>query len=463
MKNKIIILSILFGGIFTACDDFLKELPSYALPPEESITSIDDLELAVNGVLSYSVNREYYGGDFIAYADLKGSDCYSIATNNQISPIGRYTHDQYSSYVVGYYARGYQMLARINEILIHVPNLPAGTDRDELEGELYALRGLVHFDMARLFAKLPTVATDLNAANSGIPICDQVFPVDHKPVRATLSQTYNLILEDFTKSLTLLEATATPKTNGRIGYWSAKGLRARAYLYLGRNNDALADANDVITRSPYKLLERADYVGSWIREGVSETIFEILTTSLYNAQRNSIGYYCASAGYGEIAMRDEFREFINAIPGDVRAGIIVEEAGTYPGYYPKKHPGRSSLYENNLRVIRLNEVYLIAAEAAVKGGTASGAGSAADYINTLLSKRIEGYTNVTSVTLDNILDERRKELFSEGHMCWDMWRNGRTVNNHTRGVVANTDNLCILPFPQREIDLSSELMQNPGY
>lgn len=44
-------------------------------------------------------------------------------------------------------------------------------------------------------------------------------------------------------------------------------------------------------------------------------------------------------------------------------------------------------------------------------------------------KRITGYSDVNTVTLDEILKERRIELNGEGHMAWDMWRNKKSVNN----------------------------------
>jgi hypothetical protein len=469
MKIKILLLTILLGGILaSSCDDFLSENPSVTLPPDEAITSIVDLKYAINGVMSLAISHNYYGGNFIAYGDLKGSDIYAIGGSNQIAPVGRYAHDKYSAFSFGYYAAGYAMMSRINALLEQIPNLPAGDGRNQLEGELYALRGLIHFDMARLFAQLPSVATDINAPQSGIPLADRVFPIHHKPLRATLKETYDQVIRDLTKGADLL--SPNKKVTGRMNHWAAKALRARVHLYLEHNDDALTDAHDVITNAPYALLERADYVDSWSKEGASETLLEFLTTDLYNAQRNAVGYYCAAEGYAEMAVHESFRTLMNATAGDVRAELIqyeVSSSGGNKGYYPKKYPGRANssvpLYANNPKVIRLSEVYLIAAEAAVKGGAATGAKTAEWYVNTLLAKRITGYSDATSVTLDDILLERRKELYAEGQMCWDAWRNHKSVDNVAKGIVEPTDDLCILPFPQSERDISPNLKQNPGY
>ncbi len=137
---------------------------------------------------------------------------------------------------------------------------------------------------------------------------------------------------------------------------------------------------------------------------------------------------------------------------------------------------------NNAKVFRLSEVYLIAAEAALKtnnpdaakyiddlrkeriAGYAAGTTTsvtlddilterrleaeaalktnnpdAAKYIDDLRKERIAGYAagTTTSVTLDDILTERRLELNGEGHMAWDMWRNGKSVNNPICGVMVS--------------------------
>jgi hypothetical protein len=65
--------------------------------------------------------------------------------------------------------------------------------------------------------------------------------------------------------------------------------------------------------------------------------------------------------------------------------------------------------------------------------------------------------------LDDILDERRKELFAEGQIAFDFWRNGKSVTNGTF-MVSATDFRTVLPLPVEELDLSDgKLIQNPGY
>lgn len=89
---------------------------------------------------------------------------------------------------------------------------------------------------------------------------------------------------------------------------------------------------------------------------------------------------------------------------------------------------------------------------------------AAQYINTLRKNRITGYADVASVTLDDILMERRLELFTEGHTSWDYWRNGKSVTNKFAGEIKSDDYRTILPMPMTEINVSGgKLVQNPNY
>jgi starch-binding outer membrane protein, SusD/RagB family len=477
---KKIFYSIILGvaAVLTGCEDFLEQSPSGSLPSDEAITSVTDLRNAVNGVYSGMIDFDlglgnetepfsYYGGDFIAYADLKGGDLNYTSSNNQISPMARYEHGAESDFAEHFWQMPYTLAGRVNDILSVADNINVASGETEqfndLKGQLYALRALLHFDLARLFAKLPSI-TEINAPDSGIPLSDQKFPVDYEPERATLKETYDFIKSDLILSLELL---SKGKNLGRINYWAAKGLLARVHLYLGENNQALAAAQEVISDSPYALYSMAQYLTVWDQEGTSESMFEILTNSSYNSQRNSIGYYTHSDGYGEAAYSVQGYMMMTANPADVRGKLIEweEDQPETKGYYTQKYPGRNGdLYQNNPKVMRLSEVYLIAAEAKVKGGSAAGDRSAAEYINVLRRNRIEGYADVVTVTLEDVLDERRKELAAEGHRCWDAWRNSKSIfSPRLNREIDGHFERAILPVPKRERDISPNLIQNPGY
>lgn len=470
---KKIFYTIIFACavMFSSCSDFLDKNSSISLPSDESITTLNELQLAVNGIHyiqtgawyndvdeAFNTPQGVYGSDFTLYADMLGGDFEPKDSYNQLAPAGRYSVDASHSLTLYFYAKFYKSIAQVNFALSQLDKIQVETEKDkatynDLVGQLYALRGLMHFDLARLYCKLPSTASDMNAASSGLPLSNKVFTSNDKSVRSTLKETYDFILSDFETALPLLSKS---KHDGYINYWATRGLQARAYLYLENNAKALEIAEDIITNSPYKLYTIDEYVSVWSKTYSNESMFEINVTETYNAQRNSLGCYTHESGYAECGATNAFVQFLATRTNDIRAELVQKEDKQI---FPQKYPGRDgNLYVDSPKIIRLSEVYLIAAEAAVKANNTT---SALKYINELRTNRIEGYTNATSVTLDDVLTERRLELFAEGHNAWDYWRNKKSVNNSTVGEVAYTSNKTILPLPQREMSNNPDLVQNP--
>ena len=458
--------------MFTACSDFLDESPSTGLPSGEAITTLTDLRNAVNGVAYFlSTNnsnvtvRMTYASDYGIYADLKGSDFMALSNNNQAGPLSRYSVKQIDAIPYYGYFFHYKALANVNMALESAANITVSNEEkaefDNYVGELYAWRALLHFELARIYCNIPTAAENINAANSGIVLSTEVHPTGYRAARTTLKETYDQILKDFDTSLPLLSKSVA---EGRLNYWAAVALRARVHLYNGNNSAALADAETVIASTDYKLYSIEDYTKVWSQTFTSESLFELTVTSIYSPQRNSLGYYCSSDGYGECAFVEEgeLYTYLKNNPDDVRSKLAVRQEGVNPGIYPAKYPGREgSIYANSPKVIRLADVYLIAAEAALKENNQA---KAVSYVNTLRKNRITNYTDISSITLDEILFERRVELFAENSMAFDYWRNKKSVNNPFVKEVKYNDYRVILPIPQEEIDLAPDLLiQNPGY
>lgn len=468
--KKLILLSMV---IVAGCTDLFDQMPSDQLPSSSAITTVPDLEKAVNGVYLLYTSRSSYAGDFGLYADGKGGDTRYMGSFNHFAPITRYEHDATSDVPARSYNNFYTGLARVNNILDVIDNIlvePGEEDLfSDLTGQLFALRALLHFDAARLFAQLPGVSAGMDAVNSGIVLSTEYYQPDATFSRSTLRETYELISEDFRAALTTL---SKEKNYGKLNYWAAKALQARMYLYLEDYSNALAAATEVINNDRgYSLYSRSEYLSVWSKTATTESLFEIVTTDLVNAQRNSIGYYTIPDGYAECAVTNDFAGWLRADPNDIRSSMIAEKSsnGNYLAWYPVKYTGQEGAtapsYVNNPKIIRMSEVYLIAAEARLKGGTASGALSAQDYYNALRERRITGYTPVTGVTLDDILNERRRELFCENHRMFDLVRNERNISAPIvqSEPLSYNDYRIILPIPKREIDISPGLAQNPKY
>lgn len=77
--------------------------------------------------------------------------------NGQATDVSWYLATPTSLSPETFYFSFYQSLARVNKVIEQVAEV--GLSGDEVEqqlGELYALRALFHFDLARLYAKIPS-------------------------------------------------------------------------------------------------------------------------------------------------------------------------------------------------------------------------------------------------------------------------------------------------------------------
>ena len=155
----------------------------------------------------------------------------------------------------------------------------------------------------------------------------------------------------------------------------------------------------------------------------------------------------------------------------------VKDNLRYPTLSKFMDPTRASLNEaqsaRDVFVIRLAEVYLIAAEAQMQLGNTQ---QAADYINVLRTRAAKPgkaaamQIKPTQVTLDFILDERARELAGEQLRWFDLKRTGKLVE---RIKAYNPDNAVniqahhvLRPIPQTQLDAvvnKTEFKQNDGY
>jgi len=106
----------------------------------------------------------------------------------------------------------------------------------------------------------------------------------------------------------------------------------------------------------------------------------------------------------------------------------------------------------------LADTYLMQAEALTKAGTNP---TRAKELLDAVRARV-GLGSI-AVTLDNIYNERRLELATEGHRFFDLVRTGKAVTVlGPLGFKAGKSEY--LPIPQTEIDVTKGVIkQNPGY
>lgn len=129
-------------------------------------------------------------------------------------------------------------------------------------------------------------------------------------------------------------------------------------------------------------------------------------------------------------------------------------------------------------LFRLGEVYLIYAEAVLRGGAGGSNVTALEYINRLRGRAFannpnsaDGNITAGQLTLDFILDERGRELYYEAHRRTDLIRYDKFVTASylwawKGGVAAGISadaKYNIFPIPATDLSSNSKLVQNTGY
>jgi hypothetical protein len=487
---------ILASTFFTSCSDFLDVSPSYELPDGEVITNVKEAQAALDGVYSRFISRYYYGCDMVTYGDVRGDDLGTTLNGNRTNNQYRYGHTtSINSTNAGYFWEHiYASINRANRLLEKIENgsVVATSDEDKAEvanikAQALVLRAFMHFDLVRIFGE-PYLK---NKNAYGVVKADRVFAKEEKPQRSTVDEIYKFIISDLTTAIGATESDwvlSDVKTDGAINVWAAKSFLSKVYLYMGENEKSYDLAKEVIESGVYSLIDGRDYVRSWGDAFTTEAIFEIYTSDVENADRESLGSVINPSGYLAVTVADTTSNLFVLLKEDLndcRLGMLqkgtVNNGRNVVYFINKKYPGREgNMYVNNPHLIRLSEVYLIAAEA----GALAGKSDAADYLDDIRMRANPAVAPTpSSVTgqdlVDLVMKERRKELFGEGHRFFDITRNlgtrevvrtGTSTNPISNDMFVpkiswnnNNTYLLIMPIPSGERDNNPDIYQNPGY
>src|SRR5690606_35943942 len=145
------------------------------------------------------------------------------------------------------------------------------------------------------------------------------------------------------------------------------------------------------------------------------SIFEIINSAIDRPSTDGIGYFFEQAGYGDgLATKDLYDIYSST---DVRKSLIqqgVRPSAENPAYFVLKYPNGYVTMDDNIKVMRLSEVYLIRAEARAELALTDNsytAGAQAD-LNVIVQRadlNAADFSQTGPALIDRILVERRKE------------------------------------------------------
>ena len=465
-KHTIVIVacSLLLGS---CSKNSLNETPNSSVLTGQALNTIPELQDALNGTYAQLRAVSFFGRDIPISGDLMGDNTY-IESRNSGFYVAQYQYNivPIDAVVTDIWSAGYTGILDANNIID-----ASVTGSDAIKAQAYAIRALIYFKLVTNFARPYTT----DSTGLGVPLILHYNPYN-QPTRNSVKEIYAQIVSDLQSALMNAPAYTNSIT---LNKYAIEGLLAKVYLYMGDNIDAKAAAVDVINKSGFKLVTSVNFNAFWANPAAHtdqiEVLFEIDADAISNNGGSDIGAIYINGSDDIYASSQLYNLYTST---DVRQSLLIPgfTKGGAAAYLVNKYPNAANSDKDNLKVIRLAEVYLIAAEASVNSSQTD----ALSYLNTLAQNRdaaFTGYTDAGQALLNDIVQERRKELAFEGDRFYDLNRLGLPI---TRGAnpgaisagpgdinltVPDSDYRRILPIPEAEILANPNIanQQNPGY
>ena len=485
-NKKIFLYLFIVIAVMSSCKkDFYDLQPYDALPVEDAIETDGDLNVMVNGMYSTLRSVNLYGRTLPVKGDLAADNVYLKGNNSgRYLEFRDYNQTAANTNALGVWNSAYIAIKNAN-IIIHA-DLEASPIVDQLKGEAYAVRALMHFELIRNFAKPYTV--DENAL--GVPIVTS-FEQDARPARNTVNEVYSQIISDLNQAFALMnfnqgetaEISSTGSTRLMTSEYftpyAAKGLLAKVYLHMGDWAMARDAALDVVNNSGFVLVSAGNYADYWNDPGTQtnqvETLFEVSSDAAANLSSNSLSNFYSLEGYGDIWVTNELYEKYRT--SDVRLEVIeVSDNDVLPGqtvYLVQKYPNTTNPADkDDTKVLRFADILLILAESYARLNQEDDARMRLNQVAQNREPGFAGYTSSGAELINDIIEERRKELAFEGDRYWDLMRLNLPIVNHTTSqhplvlMSIEVGNFRrIFPIPQAELDANENIrgQQNQGY
>lgn len=493
---KYTILTTLLINIVVSCE--LDRYPFDQIEQSQAFKTADDAASLRNGL--YSDLREMLNGIYMYTTDVQADMLNAtLDFGNRNGFPHRWTGFLADNYTIrdtwrGYYSELVNVNNLINNIgLIETEDASEQADLDIYLGEAHLLRAFYYHQLVLRFAKdyePSTADTDL-----GVPLVLD-FDVTLLPVRATVEAVYQQIMSDINEAKTYLAPVSGFANADRLTYDAAVALEARVRLCMHDYAGAVAAANLLINAGAYPLITDAtELKAMWRDDESTEVIFQFPLSApneLGNTNAIYLRYQAALDKYApDFVPQQWVIDMYEDV--DIRKNVYLEQKPViiqgidYPGIWLiNKYPGNPDLfeaattnYQQQPKVFRVAEMYLISAEAAAQNPATEG--DALSTLNELrLARGLNALTGLTGTALmDAIKEERTREMLCEGTRLDDLkrWHMGfsrstpqnmdliETGPDYEQKTVTADDDKFVWGIPQNDITTNPNLagQQNPGW
>jgi hypothetical protein len=502
---KKIFLLIFVASFLVACEDDLNLAPISQVGSNGFFTNAGDFTQAVNGIyasLGVTGNMDY-PSLYVILDESRSDNIYCPgqsgvrdwnATNNFLSTIATLGTIETAWNVA------FNGIMRANTVLDQLQTNGGAIGDDALatqfEAEAKFLRAFFYFDLVKWYGKVPLFESFVTP--------DEALQIP----RSDVADVYSLIISDLDFAIGNLPDVQTGVNRGRASALAAKGILARVYLTRSgpqlhpggpclASNDYEKAANlldDIIGSNQYAMLDDFGAIFDYDNEGNSEIVWDL---QFIGGAVGAGGYYPTEyydEGWARINLPfpggnpgDGSKRISEDLINDYEAGDLrfdetflvdyVDENGVTVDaqFFNKfmdvsKAGGDRFNWSLNYPVLRYTDVLLLRAECTLQG--ASGSQTDVDAAVNAVRQRA-GLGDVSNVTLDMLLDERRREFAGENLRWDDLVRTGKVIDVMNNFIATDDDDnkmqtvtsdFVIYPIPQKQLDVKLGLyQQNTGY
>lgn len=485
MRNILIYAAVSGMLLLSSCNDWLDVQPKSQVPEKEMFRSEEGFKDALTACY-IKMNAFSLYGRSLTMSDIEKMAQHwyrgSFPTPNDIALKDYdYTNTSVENLVKSIYSGLYNVISQANTVL---GNLSANGHvitnpqlRDVIEAEALGIRAFCHLDILRFFGQMPKNPTKTVSLSYMETVSLQNTTQD------PFDQFVQKIVADIDKALKLLEGNdplllPTPadpsKTYGyvelylpedylsyrrfRVNYHALNAMKARLYMYTGNKTEAFRCANLVIDQGKLVLAETQDITDqNYVLP--SECIFALsnfemtknVTDELFQAGTG--GLHLSQPQYNEMFLenlssdRRAISQWDRLSTGDM--GVISPTIRKYwqPDYKILDADNNLDLMINKqvIPLIRLSEMYLIAAESAPSLEQAN-----AFYAAFMKAKGIVAQTKTQEQLAAELVKEYRREFFAEGQMfyAYKRWGTQTMLWKVDRNV---SENDYVVPLPKTEL------------
>lgn len=503
--KKIILASALVSvlAISSCKKEYLETNPTDQAANTSIFTTSENALIALNGIYRYMFERTNTTtsnaqgkpgvGGILLGIDFMGEDLHqnnatwftSTGEGNWLSP----RTDNHASNLY-YFRTFYRMIGNANYILDNI-DAAAGSPavKIQVKAEALTLRAYAYSYLVQFYGKRYDAAAKPNT-QLAIPLL--LSSTDTRMPRVSVEEVYAAIVKDLDAAIALNSTTKANASHADV--WVAKGLRARVALTMQDYETAITYSKQVIDGGKYPIMNAAAYqTGFNDVSKMSEVIWAMMPSAdqgdTFGSFFGQIAYDAAGSYqrgtpklinkelYNLISATDVRKKMWEVAPTRVNFPTPTFSTWTLVPYMTRKFSvkavGGTSL--GDVSLMRASEMYLILAEAYAKSATPQ-TGLAQTALFDLVSKRDPSAiksTNSGAALVDEILVNRRVELWGEGFRYLDLKRlnlplNRTLVSNYNPTSVASMmqvpagDVKWQFFIPRAELDANPNIgAQNP--